>query len=91
MRESEYTATAGAYLDYVRRSSFGLKYLTEDRPDDEFPTTPDTPVWVSTSHELSFTAATGVEMVRGFAVIRTIESCRWRTVARLRRIARMVA
>lgn len=73
MRESEYTATAGAYRDYLRRSAFGLKWLTEDRPDDEFPTNPNTPVWVSTSHDLSFRGVTGVEMKKGCAVIRTTD------------------
>jgi hypothetical protein len=71
MRESDYTATAGAYLGYLRRSAFGLKWLTEDRADDEFPTGLDTPVWVSTSHELSFNAVTGVVKKKAFAVIQT--------------------
>lgn len=73
MRESEYTATAGAYLGYLRRSAFGLKWLTEDRADDEFPTRWDTPVWAGTSHKLTFYAVTGVEMQKGFAVIRTTD------------------
>lgn len=71
LREGECTATAGAYRDYLRRSAFGLKYLTENRADDDFPTGWDTPVWVNTSHELSFQAVTGVVVKKSFAVIQT--------------------
>jgi hypothetical protein len=38
---------------------------------DPFPSRLETPVWVGTPHELSFNAVTGVELVKGFAVIRT--------------------
>jgi hypothetical protein len=71
MKAGDYTATTGAFAAYLRRSAFGLKWLTEDRADDEFPTNSDTPVWVCAPYDVSFRAVTGVEMVKGFAVIRT--------------------
>lgn len=73
MRETEDTATAGAFAAHLRRAAFGLSYSTEDRPVDEFLSGWHTPVWVSTRHELSFNAVTGVEMVKGCAVIRTTD------------------
>jgi hypothetical protein len=73
MKAGDYTATAGAFAAYLRRSAFGLKWLTEDSADDEFPTSSDTPVWVCAPYEVSFHAVTGVELVKGFAVIRTTD------------------
>lgn len=71
LREHEDSATAGAYVEYLRRVAFGVAYRFTDHREDQFPTRWDTPVWVSTRHELSFNAVTDVEMVKGFAVIRT--------------------
>lgn len=64
-------STVGAYVDYLRRVAFGVAYRFKDTRKDEFLTGWDTPVWVSTRHDLSFHAVTGVEMVKGCAVIRT--------------------
>lgn len=38
---------------------------------DRHPAGPETPMWAGTPHEVSFNAVTGVEMKKGFAVIRT--------------------
>lgn len=71
LRETEFTATAGAFAALLRRAAFGLSWSTEDRPVDGFLSGWDTPVWVSTRHELSFEAVTGVEVVKDCAIIRT--------------------
>ncbi|WP_139187284.1 hypothetical protein [Pseudarthrobacter chlorophenolicus] len=71
LREHDGSATVGAYVEYLRRVAFGVAYRFTDGRADEFLTGWDTPVWVSTRHQLSFNAVTGVEMVKGFAVIRT--------------------
>ncbi len=71
LREHDDSATAGAYVEYLRRVAFGIVYRFSDHREDQFPTGWDTPVWVSTRHDLSFNAVTGAEMVKGFAIIRT--------------------
>lgn len=72
MQAGDYTATAGAFAAYLRRTAFGLIHFEGVR-EDEFPSGPDTPVWVCAPYEVSFHAVTGVEMVKGFAVIRTTD------------------
>lgn len=71
LRAHDDSETAGAYVEYLRRVAFGVAYRFTDGRDDEFPTDWNTPVWVSTSHELSFNAVTGVEVKKSFAVIST--------------------
>ncbi|MBG0738752.1 hypothetical protein IV500_04875 [Paeniglutamicibacter antarcticus] len=58
-----------------------IDFLVETGPDktwrghdgflDRYPAGPETPMWVGIPYEVSFHAVTGVEMVKGFAVIRT--------------------
>lgn len=40
---------------------------------DTHPAGPTTPMWAGSEYELSFRAVTGVEMIKGFAVIRTTD------------------
>jgi hypothetical protein len=68
-----HSTTPALYVERLREFGLGRKLETyRRRPfEDQHPAGPDTPVWVGTPHELSFYAVTGVEMVKGFAVIRT--------------------
>lgn len=70
-RQDVEASTAGTYVEHLRRAAFGLVWSLSDSRDDEFPAGWDTPMWVSPRHEVKFHAVTGVEMVKGFAVIRT--------------------
>jgi hypothetical protein len=65
------TGTAGAFADRLRRAAFGLSWSFPDGRDDPHLTGWDTPVWAGTPHQLSFNAVTHIELVEGYAVIRT--------------------
>lgn len=66
--------SAARYAEHLREFGLGRKRETfRRRPfEDQHPAGPDTPMWLSASHELSFNAITGVEMMKGFAVIRSV-------------------
>lgn len=65
--------TAAEYADVMRRTGPGLS-SSYNRPgyEDQHLAGADTPMWVSLPYEVSFNAVTGVEMVKDFAVIRSI-------------------
>jgi hypothetical protein len=64
---------AAEVIDFLKE--FGLHKTWRSHGHDGFidrhPSGMDTPMWVGTPHELTFYAVTGVEVVKGFAVIRT--------------------
>jgi hypothetical protein len=66
--------TAAEFIDFLKKSGPHKTWRGHGHGDfiDRFPSGPETPMWVGTPHELSFHAVTGVEMVKGFAVIRTV-------------------
>lgn len=61
------------YADHLREFGLGqtLERIGNRRFVDRHPAGLDTPMWVSTRQDLSFHAVTGVEMIKGFAVLRT--------------------
>ena len=66
--------SAAQYAEHLRVFGLGRRLeIMGHRPfEDQHPAGPNTPMWVSTSHDLSFNAITGVEMMKGFAVIRSV-------------------
>ena len=65
--------TAAEYADFMRRTGPGLtshRFVREGFTD-QHPAGAHTPMWAGVLHTVSFNAVTGVEMVKGFAVIRT--------------------
>ena len=67
--------TAAEFIDVLRKAGPHTTWRGHGRDGfiDRFPAGPDTPMWVGTPHELTFYAVTGVEMKKGFAVIRTTD------------------
>lgn len=65
--------TAAEYADFMRRTGPGLTSGRFVRAGfvDQHPAGADSPMWAGFLHTPSFNAVTGVEMVKGFAVIRT--------------------
>jgi len=66
--------TAREYADFLRRTGPGLTWSQPGHAgfSDEHPSGSETPIWAGTPYKVSFNAVTGVELVKGFAVIRTI-------------------
>lgn len=67
------TGRAGAFADHLRRTAFGLAWSFPDGRDDPFLTGWDTPVWAGTRHKLSFNAVTHIDLIDGYAVIRSMD------------------
>ncbi len=67
--------TAAEFIDFLEESGPHKTWRGHGRDGfiDRFPAGPETPVWVGVPHEVSFHSVTGVEMVKGFAVIRTAD------------------
>lgn len=66
--------SAAELVAYLQEMGLGAVWLKNTPRDfvDPHPAGPETPMWVSTEHELSFNAITGIEMMKGFAVIRSV-------------------
>lgn len=66
---------AGEVIDFLKEFGLHMTWRSHGRDFflDRYPSGLGTPMWVGTSHELTFYAVTGVEMVRGFAVIRSTD------------------
>lgn len=67
--------TATEYADFMRRTGPGLtshRFVREGFTD-QHPAGADSPMWAGFLHTPSFNAVTGVELVKGFAVIRTTD------------------
>jgi hypothetical protein len=79
MVRSNTDASADEYIGELRRHGLGKTWWETiwEGPQrvqfvDRHPATFETPMWVSVPGEISFNAITGVEMVKGFAVIRSV-------------------
>jgi hypothetical protein len=67
--------TATEFIDFLNETGPHKTWRGHGRDGfiDRYPAGPDTPMWVGFPHDLSFYAVTGVEMVKGFAVIRSTD------------------
>jgi hypothetical protein len=61
------------YVDFLRRTGPGLTWSKPGHTNfvERHPAGTETPMWVGTPYAVSFAAVTGIEMRKGFAVIRT--------------------
>lgn len=64
--------TVGDYAAYLRRSAPGLVWGDKKHFKDPYPGSLNSPMWVSLQRDLSFNAVTGVDVVRGFALLRWV-------------------
>jgi hypothetical protein len=66
--------TASEYSGFLRQNGPGTTWEKVSHPDfkDLHPASMDSPMWVGFPHEIGFNAVTSVEMIKGFAVIRTV-------------------
>lgn len=65
-------STAAEYEDFLRRTGPGMVWSGDSGFTDQHLAGSETPMWVSLPRQLSFNAITAVEMIRDFAVIRTV-------------------
>lgn len=67
--------TVAEAIDFLQESGPHTTWRGHGRDGfiDSFPASPETPMWAGFPHELSFNAVTGVEMAKGFAVIRVTD------------------
>lgn len=65
--------TAAEFIEYLLERGPGTLWDRNGHPGfvDNHPAGPTTPMWAGSEYQLDFNAVTGVEMVKGFAVIRT--------------------
>jgi hypothetical protein len=65
--------TAAEFIEYLLERGPGRVWDRNGHPGsvDAHPAGPTTPMWAGSEYEPDFNAVTGVEMVKGFAVIRT--------------------
>lgn len=63
------------YVDFLRRTGPGLTWSQPGHAGfvDQHPAGHESPMWVGTRYKVSFSAVSGVEMFKGFAVIRTVD------------------
>jgi hypothetical protein len=66
---------AAEFIDFLNETGPHKTWRGHGRDGfiDRYPAGQDTPMWVGFPHDLSFYAVTGVEMVKGFAVIRSTD------------------
>jgi hypothetical protein len=65
--------TVAELIDFLKESGPNRTWRSHGHNGfiDRYPAGPNTPMWVGTPHEVSFNAVTGLEIVKGFAVIRS--------------------
>ncbi|GAA4033328.1 hypothetical protein GCM10023063_16130 [Arthrobacter methylotrophus] len=67
--------TVAELIDFLKETGPNTTWRSHGRNGfvDLHPAGPETPMWVGTPHEVSFHAVTGIEIVKGFVVIRTTD------------------